>query len=147
MWPYSWMLDMPNMHKWPKEKHKSLASLYLEEINCNIYIWREILRASVAFEQNAWYAEYAQLPNWPKEKHKPLVSLYLYSTNQIVGENLRIVAQWWTLCKPHLFKLNFGVFSLLLQGVFIHAKNVWCCGEGYFGQKKLRKKCVNRDKM
>ena len=29
----------------------------------------------------------------------------------------------------------------------IHAKNVWCCGDGYFGQKKLRKKCVNRDKM
>ena len=29
----------------------------------------------------------------------------------------------------------------------IHAKNVWCCGEGYFGQKKLRKKCVNCDKM
>ena len=29
----------------------------------------------------------------------------------------------------------------------IHAKNVWCCGEGYFGQKKLRKKCVNRDIM
>ena len=29
----------------------------------------------------------------------------------------------------------------------IHAKNVWCCGDGYFGQKNLRKKCVNRDKM
>ena len=29
----------------------------------------------------------------------------------------------------------------------IHAKNVWCCGEGYFAKKKLRKKCVNRDKM
>ena len=29
----------------------------------------------------------------------------------------------------------------------IHAKNVWCYGEGYFGQKNLRKKCVNRDKM
>ena len=28
----------------------------------------------------------------------------------------------------------------------IHAKNVWCCGDGYFDQKNLRKKCVNRDK-
>ena len=34
----------------------------------------------------------------------------------------------------------------------IHAKNVWCCGEGYFGQKKFtekvrksRQKCVNRE--
>ena len=33
------------------------------------------------------------------------------------------------------------------QGRPIHAKNVWCCGEGYFGQKKLREKCVNRDIM
>ena len=41
--------------------------------------------------------------------------------------------------------------TLILFGIWllfeIHAKNVWCCGEGYFGQKKLRKKCVNRDKM
>ena len=29
----------------------------------------------------------------------------------------------------------------------IHAKNVWCGGDGYFGQKNWRKKCVNRDKM
>ena len=34
----------------------------------------------------------------------------------------------------------------------IHAKNVWCCGEGYFGQKKIAEKVrksrqnVNRDK-
>ena len=33
------------------------------------------------------------------------------------------------------------------QPTGIHAKNVWCCGDGYFGQKNLRKKCVNRDKM
>ena len=26
-------------------------------------------------------------------------------------------------------------------------KNVLCCGEGYFGQKKLRKNCVIRDIM
>ena len=34
----------------------------------------------------------------------------------------------------------------------IHAKNVWCCGEGYFGQTKFAEKVrksrqnVNRDK-
>ena len=36
--------------------------------------------------------------------------------------------------------------------MLIHAKNVWCCGEGYFGQKKIAEKVrksqqnVNRDK-
>ena len=35
---------------------------------------------------------------------------------------------------------------------YIHAKNVWCCGDGYFGQKKFAEKVrksrqnVNRDK-
>ena len=119
MWPLGWMLDMPNMHKWPKEKHKPLASHYLEEINFNIYIWTELSEASVAFEQNAWYSEYAQMPNWPKEKHKALVSLYLACINETVGKNLRIVAQWWTLClQKTLFKLNFGVFPRFLQGAF-----------------------------
>ena len=34
----------------------------------------------------------------------------------------------------------------------IHGKNVWCCGDGYFGQKKIAEKVrksrqnVNRDK-
>ena len=38
------------------------------------------------------------------------------------------------------------------QQSIIHAKNVWCCGEGYFGQKKIAEKVqksrqnVNRDK-
>ena len=36
--------------------------------------------------------------------------------------------------------------TVMIMSITIHAKNVWCCGEGYFGQKKLRKKCVNRDK-
>ena len=38
------------------------------------------------------------------------------------------------------------------QAILIHAKNVWCCREGYFGQKKIaekvrksRQKCVNRE--
>ena len=30
---------------------------------------------------------------------------------QIVGNNLRIVARWWTLCKSHLLRLCFGVFQ------------------------------------
>ena len=42
---------------------------------------------------------------------------------------------------------NFSFFfSKFSHEIIKHAKNVWCCGEGYFGQKKLRKKCVNRDK-
>ena len=46
---------------------------------------------------------------------------------------------WWESC--------WQQFVADLEAEVIHAKNVWCCGDGYFGQKKLRKKCVNRDKM
>ena len=43
---------------------------------------------------------------------------------------------------------NFSENILGFWGLLVHTcKNVWCCGEGYFGQKKMRKKCVNRDKM
>ena len=42
---------------------------------------------------------------------------------------------------------NFPTYSAFKYLPIMHAKNVWCWGDGYFGQKKLRKKCVNRDKM
>ena len=31
-------------------------------------------------------------------------------------------------------------------GAGIHPKRDFCCGDGYFSKKNLRKKCVNRDK-
>ena len=47
--------------------------------------------------------------------------------------------------KIMLRQVNVLVSANMVLG--IHAKNVWCYGEGYFGQKNLQKKCVNRDKM
>ena len=48
----------------------------------------------------------------------------------------------------HIRSPESGSTRLFLCGMKgIHAKNVWCCGVGYFGQKKFRKKCVNRDKI
>ena len=44
---------------------------------------------------------------------------------------------------PENLKLDF--IEMIL--VPYMQKNLWCYGEGYFGQKNLRKKCVNRDKM
>ena len=44
------------------------------------------------------------------------------------------------------------VYIVEFPVTIIHAKNVWCCGEGYFGQKKLAENVrksrqnVNRDK-
>ena len=35
----------------------------------------------------------------------------LVCKNQIFVKNLRILAQWWTLCESHLMRLYFGVFQ------------------------------------
>ena len=57
-----------------------------------------------------------------------------------------IVSSW---SSKQCFSLNFDIWK---QVPPIHAKNVWCCGEGYFGQKKKAEKVcksrqnVNRDK-
>ena len=34
-----------------------------------------------------------------------------HGINQIVGKNLRIVAQWGTFCESHLLRLYFSIFS------------------------------------
>ena len=48
---------------------------------------------------------------------------------------------------------DFGIDIKDIDNAYnIHAKNVWCCGDGYFGQKKFAEKVrklrqnVNRDK-
>ena len=39
------------------------------------------------------------------------LALITFCKNQIVGKNLSIVAQWWTLCESHLLRLYFSVFQ------------------------------------
>ena len=38
-------------------------------------------------------------------------AIFLNCKNQIVDQNLRIVAHWWTLCESHLLRLYFGIFQ------------------------------------
>ena len=51
----------------------------------------------------------------------------------------------------HIVRINFRTCLQTGQKT-IHAKNVWCCGEGYFGQKQIAERVrksrqnVNRDK-
>ena len=57
-----------------------------------------------------------------------------------------------TSCFENCKKQSIKSIWIILVLIFIHAKNVWCCGEGYFGQKKIAEKVrksrqnVNRDK-
>ena len=44
-------------------------------------------------------------------------SLLSVCTNQIVGKNLKIVAQWWTLCESHMLRLY--LFSAVFWIVWI----------------------------
>ena len=48
------------------------------------------------------------------------IVLNFHGTNQIVGKNLKIVAQWWPLRESHLLRLYTGVFqpSVVLISLF-----------------------------
>ena len=74
-----------------------------------------------------WYAPKYVTPGVSAWGHRSSISIsikirnvscimcHVSCKNQIVGRNLRIVAQWWTLCESHLLRLYFGVF----QQIFI----------------------------
>ena len=63
------------------------------------------------------------------------------------SEHYVIFYEIWTVCWR-----AWKNMKLAHNDSSIHAKNVWCCGDGYFGQKKFAEKVrksrqnVNRDK-
>ena len=89
-------------------------------------------------------------------------TVVLLILNQIIGNSetfsLRFNQLEWCDTSTRVYQFSTLGWGYLGQGTMIwdvfgiHAKNVWCCGEGYFGQKKIVEKVrksrhnVNRDK-
>ena len=90
-------------------------------------------------------------------------TVVLLILNQIIGNSetfsLRFNQLEWCDTSTRVYQFSTLGWGYLGQGTMIwnvfgiHAKNVWCCGEGYFGKKKIAGKVrksrqnVNREKM
>ena len=155
---------MKNCIRPPYEKLKSLKSGFIENSNFENnrdpwpallppkWVWKR--RFISGFQQgmcSSWEMSVFQLlvnqnSLWPR----PRLETLLLGTATLAWWNAPVVhlahpVPTWTVRRPSRPFWDWAVRA-------IHAKNVWCCGEGYFGQKKIAEKVrksrqnVNRDK-